>query len=132
MYSFNNGVKIGVIGLSTIYTPTTTNAFKNKLFPDYKFLQYKDLVIAESKKLRKEGADVVLIVGHLGNGCNITNKYGKWTTETDQPDCGAANDEGNEATKLINDLPDGTIDGILQGHKHKFAHHFQKGTFSSI
>ena len=88
MFSFKNGVRIGVIGLSTIFTPITTNAFKNKLFPEYKFLQYKDIVINQSKKLKKEGADVVLVVGHLGNDCNVTNKYGKWTEATHQPDCG--------------------------------------------
>ena len=45
MYQFKSGIRIGVIGLSTIETPTTTNAFKNKLFPEYKFLDYKDIVI---------------------------------------------------------------------------------------
>lgn len=33
---------------------------------------------------------------------------------------------------LINALPNGTIDGIIQGHRHKFAHHFYKGTFLLI
>ena len=28
---------------------------------------------------------------------------------------------------MINELPEGTIDGLLQGHRHKFAHHFIKG-----
>ena len=129
MFSFKNGVKIGVIGLSTIFTPITTNAFKNKLFPEYKFLEYKDIVINESKKLKKAGADVVLVVGHLGNDCNTTNKYGKWTEATHQPDCGVQNDE---ATKLINELPEGTIDGLLQGHRHKFAHHYVRGMFGFI
>jgi len=27
-------------------------------------------------------------------------------------------------SKLINDLPVGTIDGVVQGHRHKFSHHF--------
>lgn len=110
--------------MSTIYTPITTNAFKNHLFPDYKFLDYKDIVVNESKKLRKAGANAVLVVGHLGNDCNISNAYGKWTKDTKQPDCGVPTDE---STKLISDLPDGTIDGLLQGHRHKFAHHFIKG-----
>ena len=30
-------------------------------------------------------------------------------------------------SKLINDLPEGTIDGVVQGHRHKFSHHFIKG-----
>ena len=34
-----------MIGLSTIETPATTNAFKEKLFPEYKFEAYKNVVI---------------------------------------------------------------------------------------
>lgn len=33
----------------------------------------------------------------------------------------------DQATQLIDSLPAGTIDGLLQGHRHKFAHHFRKG-----
>lgn len=91
-----------MIGLSTIFTPQTTNAFKNNLFPDYKFLEYKDIVINESKKLKKAGAHSVLIVAHLGNDCSIGNTYGKWNKDTPQPDCGIPEDE---ATKLISSLP---------------------------
>lgn len=88
MIELASGIKIGVIGLSTIFTPITTNAFKNKLFPEYKFLDYKDIVINESKKLRKAGADAVLVLAHLGNDCNVSNTYGKWTQASHQPDCG--------------------------------------------
>ena len=49
-------------------------------------------MIAESKKLRKAGADTVLVVAHLGNDCNVTNKYGKWTKDTRQADCGVPDD----------------------------------------
>jgi len=45
IFSFANGVKIGVIGLATIETPTTTAAFQKGLFPKYKFLAYKQIVI---------------------------------------------------------------------------------------
>jgi len=51
-------------------------------------LDYKDIVINESKKLKKAGADAVLIVAHLGNDCNVTNKFGKWTKDTKQDPCG--------------------------------------------
>jgi hypothetical protein len=45
MYEFKSGIRIGVIGLSTIFTPDTTNAFKDKKFPEYKFLNYTAIVI---------------------------------------------------------------------------------------
>lgn len=92
MFEFSSGIRIGVIGLITINTPTTTNAFKNKLFPEYKFLNYTDIVINESKKLKKAGANAVLVVGHLGNDCNISNKYGRWTKDTKQEECGVLDD----------------------------------------
>jgi hypothetical protein len=64
------------------------------------------------------------VLAHVGNDCTISNKYGIWLETTAQPDCGV---QGDEITKLINDLPKGTIDGVLQGHRHKFAHHFING-----
>lgn len=124
MFSFASGIKIGVIGLSTIYTPNTTDAFNKGKFPQYKFLDYKDVVINESKKLKKAGANAVLVVAHVGNDCNTSNVYGIWTNTTKQNECGVK----DEATNLIDALPAGTIDGILQGHRHKFAHHFYKST----
>lgn len=42
-------VKIGVIGLSTLETPTSTSGFIDKIFPEYKFLPYTDIVIKKSK-----------------------------------------------------------------------------------
>ena len=87
-------------------------------------MPYKEIVIEESKKLKKAKADAVLILAHVGNDCNITNKYGFWTKDTIQEPCGVDSDE---ITLLINALPTGTIDGVIQGHRHKFAHHYIKG-----
>ncbi len=44
MYELKSGIRIGVIGLTTINTPNTTDAFKKKLFPEYKFLDYVNIV----------------------------------------------------------------------------------------
>jgi len=44
LYEFKSGIRIGVIGLSTTETPTTTNAFNSGLFPRYKFLDYLNIV----------------------------------------------------------------------------------------
>ena len=91
-----------MIGLSTIATPETTNGFSGKLFPPYKFLDYKDIVIEESRRLREEGANAVVVVGHLGNACGKTgNAYGKWTVNSKQEDC----NNGGESTELISSLP---------------------------
>ena len=67
LYEFKSGIRIGVIGLSTIETPSTTAAFSNGLFPAYKFLEYLQIVQDESKKLRAKGANAVLLVTHIGD-----------------------------------------------------------------
>jgi len=48
-----SGLQIGVIGLATIETLVTTNAFKTNLVPHYQFDLYTDIIIEESAKLRK-------------------------------------------------------------------------------
>jgi len=87
LYEFTSGIRIGVIGLSTIETPTTTSAFNNGLFPKYEFLQYLSIVEAESKKLRKKGANAVLLVTHVGDQCPLNLTYGIWTAQTQQNSC---------------------------------------------
>ena len=42
-------VKIGVIGLTTMETKTSSSAFLDNSFPNYKFLPYTDIVINKSK-----------------------------------------------------------------------------------
>ena len=44
-------------------------------------------MIAESKKLRKAGANAVLVLGHIGNDCDVNNTYGIWVNTTKQQDC---------------------------------------------
>lgn len=80
-------------------------------------------MIEESRKLRKNGANAVLIVSHVGNGCLVDFKYGIWTKDTKQTGC----PDDDEISVLIDSLPEGTIDGIVQGHRHKIVHHFRKG-----
>ncbi len=84
IYSLKSGIKIGVIGLATVETPATTDGFVNKLFPSYRFLSYTDIVLDRSKKLRRAGAHAVLILSHVGNDCNATNKFGIWDKHTKQ------------------------------------------------
>ena len=69
------GLKIGVIGLSTVETPTSTSGFIENLFPKYKFLPYTDIVLAKSQELRSQGANAVLIVSHVGNECPQNSTY---------------------------------------------------------
>ena len=93
-------VKIGVIGLSTLETPTSTSGFIDKIFPEYKFLPYTDIVIEKSKELREQGANAVIVVSHVGNECPQNSTYDVRTNETEQKEC-----DSDEITKLIDSLP---------------------------
>lgn len=123
MFSFASGIKIGVIGLITVETPSTTAAFNKGLFPKYKFLQYRQVVLDEATKLRKAGANAVLITSHVGNQCSAGFDYGIWNASSIQPECA----DDDEMTELLQALPTGTIQGVVQGHRHTVSHVFIKG-----
>ena len=126
LFTFESGIKIGVIGLATMETPSTTAGFTKGLFPKYNFLDYKDVVIAEAAKLRKSGANAVILVGHVGNYCGANFEYKIWTKDTPQPECAE-----DEITHLIKALPKNTIQGVVQGHRHVVSHVFIEGTLVS-
>jgi 2',3'-cyclic-nucleotide 2'-phosphodiesterase (5'-nucleotidase family) len=56
------GLKIGIIGLTTLSTPYTTFPENVK---DYYFIPYADAVEKYAPKLKEQGADVIIIVGHI-------------------------------------------------------------------
>ncbi len=45
IFALASGIKIGVVGLATTETPSTTAAFAKGLFPKYKILEYKAVVL---------------------------------------------------------------------------------------
>ena len=56
------GYKIGIIGLSTNETLFTTKTNVN----DLKYEEYVNTINIESEKLRKEGANAVIVIAHIG------------------------------------------------------------------
>lgn len=56
------GIKLGIIGLTTVSTPYTTFPENVK---DYYFIPYADAIKKYAPKLKDEGADVIIIVGHI-------------------------------------------------------------------
>ena len=118
-----DGIKIGITGISTIFTPQTTAGDVS----DYNFLEYKPLVIKYSKKMRDEGANIVILLAHAGINCKSKNQQDYQKLRITQ--ASDNNDEcyGNEILDLINELPKDTIDAVYAGHVHKSAHSFVKG-----
>jgi 5'-nucleotidase len=97
-------IRIGVIGLSTTDTPATT---LKKNVVDLDFLDVVPVVRDQAAVLRKQGVDLVAVVGHLSGAC----PNGTRPTDVCSPD--------GEVGRLLTELPEGTIDLLVTGHSHK-------------
>lgn len=121
---FNTGrVKVGVIGLSTLDTPTTTRA---EHIVNVAFKDLKDTTLREAAALRKEGADLVVIAAHVGLRCQPGKVSSRHLVrkETDpQGEC----ESDEEMVQLLNSLPAGTVDAVVSGHTHTVVHHWVAG-----
>lgn len=104
------GTMVGVIGASTESTPFTTMPAN---FSGLVMAPTAREIAADAQALRARGAQVVVVVAHIGSACKDTSK------PTDLSSC--KTDE--ELFKVINDLPKGLVDVWVGGHTHaKVAH----------
>ena len=117
-------IKLGIIGLITQETPSSTNIRLDDLLFD----DYIKTINAESQKLKARGANAIIVIGHLGLECNDDKNKEKLSyklrdNDTYQETCR----ETDEAYILLNNLEDGVIDLFLAGHKHDVTHHWVGG-----
>ena len=115
------GYKLGLIGLTTVETPTSTNIE----LTDLQFEEYVKIINEESSKLKKEGVNAIIVIGHIGLYCtNDSNEvklaYKLRDKNTSQKDCR----ESDEAYILLHKLQPDVIDLFLGGHKHDVTHHW--------
>ena len=114
-------IKLGIVGLTHIKV-----AQESKKVNAVTFLPYRDILIEESNKLKQQGADSVILLGHFGPNCNNEDGYEdknilKIRTEKDkQPKC----KESDGIIHLLESLPFGTIDAFVSGHVHEVMHHW--------
>ena len=94
-------LKVGVIGLSTVVTPSTTRASN---VSDLRFLAPAPIVDSLSRALRARGADYVVVIGHLGAFCDRD---------------GTTNCRG-EVVDLAQALRE-PVDAIVSGHTHSLV-----------
>ncbi len=116
-----NGIKIGVIGLSTINTPSTT---RYEYVQHLEFREPAPIVQVEANALRKQGANAVLVTAHAGTFCDRRGLY-DWqllSREQEQGSCAL-----DEISKLAKDVGPQTLDGIVSGHTHQVIHHWING-----
>ena len=99
------GVRIGLIGLTTVDTPQTTLA---RHVSDLRFRDPVETLRAELPKLRARGAQVVIVLGHLTGSCR-TQDFSE-PADTCFPD--------GEVGRLLTELPEGSFDVLVAGHAH--------------
>jgi 5'-nucleotidase len=121
---FDTGkLKVGVFGLTTVDTPRTTLSTNVR---DLSFADLKSTALAESAELRREGADVVVLVAHAGGKCergrSSAASHVRTPTEP-QGECGPH----DEIVQLLKSVPSGTIDAVVAGHTHQVMHHWIAG-----
>ena len=108
------GVKIGLIGVSTEDTPYTTLAAN---FRGLSMRSVRDTLLAEARKLRAEGASLVVALAHAGGHCASCHDA------EDTASC----DADDEIFQVANQLPAGSIDVIVAGHTHASVAHRVNG-----
>ena len=123
-------IKIGVIGL-------TFNMKNDKKMPntwgnretwdDIHFYSYITELEQESTKLRKLGANAVIVLTHFGLVCNQTlaMKLDMYNKSSKQGEC-FREDEDSVLYKLLDIIKPGIIDGIIGGDTHMEMHHWEK------
>lgn len=110
------GVRVGLLGLITPNTPQTTNPV------NVATLRFGSLVpeaIAAAKRLRDQGAELVVAVAHAG---------GKCASAKDPRDLSTCDLENGEVFELMRGVPEGTLDAVIAGHTHAALGHYVQGT----
>ena len=99
------GEKIGIIGASTESTPYTTMPAN---FVGLKMAPAASAIAQEAKVLRDQGAQLIVVVAHIGSKCK----------DLDHPNDPSTCEKTEELFKLLDDLPKGMVDVIVAGHTH--------------
>lgn len=108
------GVKVGIIGLSTVETPQTTIAAN---VVGLEFRNLAETVKREAALLRKSGASVVVVNAHAGGKCQ------DFSNPQDLSSCAP----GQEIFELAEALGPGIVDVIVAGHTHRGVAHVVNG-----
>jgi len=100
------GIKVGIVGVVTASTP------RSSLPANVAGLEFPPLattIASEAKKLRAQGATVVIAVAHEGGAC----------THFASPDKLDSCDAKSEIFAIARALPKGSVDAVVAGHTHQ-------------
>lgn len=90
-------VDVGILGLSTVETSGATNPIN---VADYEFLDAATTAQKYVPQMKQDGADVIVVLGHLGSNQNYD---------------GSISGEAVEVAKVEG------VDAVLSGHSHSFV-----------
>ncbi len=111
-----NGVKVGIIGLTTPQTPTVTLPIN---VASLKFRPLASEALGAATRLREKGADVVIAVVHGGGRCeNVERPH----------DLSSCDVDTGEIFEMMKGLPEATLDAVVAGHTHARIAQFFNGT----
>lgn len=108
------GVRVGVIGVTTEQTLTTTIAAN---VADLAIRPLADAIETEARALRERGATVVLVAAHAGGRCEHFS----------DPDDVTSCEPDQEIFEVARALPAGAVDAIVAGHTHQAVAHRVNG-----
>ena len=106
--------KVGIIGLSTPDTPNVTMAIN---VASLEFTEPIAATIEAAHELRRQGADAVIVIAHMGGRC----------TSVADPHALDTCDRQTEAMEYLQKIPPGTIDAFFAGHSHANMRHYVNG-----
>ncbi len=108
------GLKVGLVGIANPQTPSLTVrrnveglAFEDPVGP----------IVREAAKLRAEGAQLVVLIAHLGGSCDGAGGG------AGESSC----DPHSDIVRLLHALPSGTVDVALAGHNHRLIDNWIAG-----
>ncbi|MEZ4314867.1 MAG: bifunctional UDP-sugar hydrolase/5'-nucleotidase, partial [Polyangiaceae bacterium] len=108
------GVSVGIIGVSTMGTPSTTIAANVQ---DITMKPVAKAIEDEAKALRASGVKVIVVAAHAGGAC----------TDNDAPADLSSCEKDSEIFEVARALPAGTVQVIVAGHTHKAIAHEVNG-----
>ncbi|MDP6942522.1 MAG: metallophosphatase, partial [Myxococcota bacterium] len=108
------GFLVGVVGATTVETPSITFPHVGAALA---FTDAAQAVIREATALRERGAEVIIVLAHIGAACE----------RFDDPDDLSSCEPDSELFELVRALPPGLVDVALGGHTHRPVAHRVNG-----
>ena len=114
------GIRVGLIGVMT-YTGLRQTLVAN--VGSLATAPLVETIASEADSLRRQGADIVVLVAHAGGRCEDTSN------PRDLSSC----DPRSEIFDVVRGLPRGTLQAIVAGHTHgSMAHVFEDVPITSV